>query len=85
MSDLRIIPAGMRTVLRSIALALLVLAPAAPAAAHAPGDAVGGRAVAAPESRAETIAARTRFFGRENVNRRTGAVRPTARSSRGTA
>ena len=52
-----------------------LLAFPAEAAAHAPADAVGGAAVAKPKAPAETVAARQRFFGRENVNPETGAVR----------
>lgn len=55
-------------------LALVAAVPAA-AAAHAPADAVGGAAVAEPRAAAETIATRQRFFGAENVDPRTGAVR----------
>jgi L-ascorbate metabolism protein UlaG (beta-lactamase superfamily) len=48
---------------------------AAPAGAHAPAEARGGRVVAAAEELGQTIAARQRFFGAENVDSRTGAVR----------
>jgi L-ascorbate metabolism protein UlaG (beta-lactamase superfamily) len=63
-------------VTRTLGLAVLALAATvAPAAAHAPDGAVGGRAVAPADDKAAMIAARQRFFGEENVNPRTGAVR----------
>ena len=55
--------------MRWIVLACLVLlAVPAAVAAHAPRDAVGGSAVAEPRVPAETVAARQRFFGAENVD-----------------
>jgi L-ascorbate metabolism protein UlaG (beta-lactamase superfamily) len=54
---------------------VVLLAPASAAVAHAPPGAVGGAAVAAPQQQAETIAARQRFFGKDNVDAATGSVR----------
>ena len=60
-------------VVAALATAAL-LAPAA-ARAHAPNGVRGGDPVAAGATPAETIKARQRFFGAENVDARTGAVR----------
>lgn len=54
---------------------LLVGAAAAPATAHTPAGVAGGTPVARAASPADTIAARQRYFGRRNVDPRTGAVR----------
>jgi L-ascorbate metabolism protein UlaG (beta-lactamase superfamily) len=56
------------------AIVVLLLA-AAPASAHQPYDAVGGQPIFASATRADTVAARTNFFGERNVDQRTGEVR----------
>jgi L-ascorbate metabolism protein UlaG (beta-lactamase superfamily) len=57
-------------------LAAIWLVPAAPAAGHVPAGTRGGEKLAlASASRAETIALRRRYLGRDNVDARTGAVR----------
>jgi hypothetical protein len=53
----------------------VALAFTAPAAAHTPSGVRGGEPVAAAASAGETIAVRQQYFGRENVDPRTGAVR----------
>lgn len=65
-----------RRALAALSLAAATSVAAAPAAAHAPAGARGGGPIlrAAP-SPATLVAARQRFFGRENVDPRTGAVR----------
>jgi L-ascorbate metabolism protein UlaG (beta-lactamase superfamily) len=68
----------MRPVGRVVGIVLCVaaLAGAVPAGAHPPDGAMGGRAVSGATTLAETVAARQRFFGTENVDPGTGAVRP---------
>lgn len=59
-----------------LTVAALGLGWAAPAVAHVPPDgARGGEPVARAASLADTIETRTRFFGAENVDQATGAVR----------
>ena len=62
---------------RLVTTAILAAAMAVPAVAHGHDAAgmEGGGPVAEPATLAETIAARQRFFGPENVDPRTGAVR----------
>ena len=62
---------------RLVTAAVLTAGIAATPAAHAHSGTgmEGGGPVAAPASTAETVAARQRFFGPENVDPRTGAVR----------
>jgi hypothetical protein len=62
--------------MRRLALTTLAcLAGAAPAGAHVVPGARGGEAVASAASAQETIATRTRYFGADNVDPATGAVR----------